>query len=162
MTSHQLCLGHHRGVSACAEAPMFPSIAHTEHRVRSLRRVVGRPNVPPLPDPLPGIWPVSTGIWLLSKLSFRALTLLVVRTPIGRFYLGHAIKTRSPRSESISPVEQPSSCDTGHNAWLATKGSVQQSSVDRPVYSELASVAPGPGTQYGARYPVLGSTEHTG
>ena len=73
--------------------------------------------------------------------------------PIRRFYLGHAIKTRSPRSESISPVERPSSCDTGHNARLATKGSVQQSSVDRQVYSELAPVTPGPGTQY--RYPVL-------
>ena len=68
------------GVSESAEAPRFPSIAHTEHRVRSLRRVDGRPNVPPPPDPLPGIWQVSTGIRLLRKLSFRALTLLVVRT----------------------------------------------------------------------------------
>ena len=68
------------GVSETAEAPRFPSIAHTEHQVRSLRRVVGRPKVPPPPDPLPGIWQVSTGIRLLRKLSFRALTLLVVRT----------------------------------------------------------------------------------
>ena len=51
MTSHHLCLGHHRGVSACTEAPKFPIIAHTEHRVRSLRRGAGRPNVPPPPDP---------------------------------------------------------------------------------------------------------------
>ena len=53
---------------------------------------------------------------------------------------------RSPRSESKYPVERPSSCDTGHNARLAMKGSVQQSPVDRPVYSEHAPVTPGPGT----------------
>ena len=104
--------------------------------------------------PLTGIWPVSMRIRLLCKLSFRALTLLAVRTPIGRFYLGHAIQTRSPRSESISPVERPSSCDTGHYARLATKGSVQQSSVDQPVYSEHAPVTPGPGT--GIQDPVPG------
>ena len=33
-------------------------------------------------------------------------------------------------------MERPSSCKTGHYARLATKGTVQQSSVDRPVYSE--------------------------
>ena len=43
-------------------------------------------------------------------------------------------------------MERPSSCDTGHYARLATKGSVQQSSVDRPVYSEHAPVTLGPGT----------------
>ena len=47
-------------------------------------------------------------------------------------------------------MERPSSCDTGHYARLATKGSVQQSSVDRPVYSEHArscwDPVPGPGT----------------
>ena len=42
-------------------------------------------------------------------------------------------------------MERPSSCDTGHNARLATKGSVQQSPVNRPVYSEHAPVTPGPG-----------------
>ena len=36
MMTHQFCLGHHRGVSACTEAPRFPSTAHTEHRVRWL------------------------------------------------------------------------------------------------------------------------------
>ena len=59
-------------------------------------------------------------------------------------------KDRSPRFESICPVERSSSCDTGSNARLAMKGSVQQSPVDRPVYSEHAPVTPGPGT------PVLG------
>ena len=57
--------------------------------------------------------------------------------------LGTLSQDRSPRSESIWPVERPSSCDTGHNAGLATKGSVQQSP-DRPVYSEHAPVTPEP------------------
>ena len=35
MTSHQICLGHHRGVSARAETTRFPSAAHTEHRFLS-------------------------------------------------------------------------------------------------------------------------------
>ena len=80
------------------------------------------------------------GIWLYRKLSLKAaLTLLTVRTP-HRAILPWAryLQDRSPRSESICPVERPSSCDTGHNAQLATKGSVQQSLVDRPVYSEHA------------------------
>ena len=68
---------------------------------------------------------------------------------------------RSPRSDSKHPVERPSSCDTGHNARLATKGSVQQSSVNRPVYSEHVPVTPGPGsgpmTGTGYRYPVPGT-----
>ena len=80
------------------------------------------------------------------------------------------LQDRSPWSESICQVERPSSCDTGHYARLAMKGSVQQSSVDRPVYSEHARVTPGPGPG-SRRYrdpvlrnrdPVLGSTEHTG
>ena len=41
--------------------------------------------------------------------------------------------------------KDPSSCDTGHYARLATKGSVQQSPVNRPVYSEHVPVTPGPG-----------------
>ena len=65
--------------------------------------------------------------------------------PPGDSTLGTLSQDRSPRSESICPVEQPSSCDTGHNVWLATKGSVQQSPVSRLVYSEHAPVTPGPG-----------------
>ena len=42
-------------------------------------------------------------------------------------------------------MERPSSSETGHNARLATKGSVQQSPVDRPVQSEHVPVTPGPG-----------------
>ena len=45
--------------------------------------------------------------------------------PPGDSTLGMISQDRSPRSESESPVERPSSCDTGHNARLATKGSVQ-------------------------------------
>ena len=69
---------------------------------------------------------------------------------------------RSPRSESICPVERSSSCNTGSNARLAMKGSVQQSSVNRPEDSEHVPVIPGPGsslmTGTVTRYPGLGST----
>ena len=68
---------------------------------------------------------------------------------------------RSPRSESKRLVERPSSCDTGHNARLARKGSVQQSSVIRPVNSEHVPVTPGPGSclMNGTRYrdPIPGT-----
>ena len=62
-------------------------------------------------------------------------------------------------------MERPSSCDTGQNAQLATKGSVQQSSVNRPVNSEHAPVTLGPGkpgysllTRTGTRYSVPPTT----
>ena len=58
--------------------------------------------------------------------------------PPGDSTLGTLSQDRSPWSESKRPVERPSSCDTGHNARLATKGLVQQSPVNRPVYSEHA------------------------
>ena len=74
------------------------------------------------------------------------------------------LKDRSPRSESICPVERSSSCDTGSNARLAMKGSVQQSSVNRPVDSEHVSVIPGPGSSLmtGTRSqdPVSGTRFH--
>ena len=74
-------------------------------------------------------------------------------------------RDRSPRSESICQVERSSSCDTGSNARLAMKGSVQQSSVNRPVDSEHVPVIPGPGsglmTCTGTQYPGLGSTDHS-
>ena len=147
------CLGHHRGVSGVAETPRFQACtAHTEHRVLSLSPD-DRPNIPPLPDSKPVIWLVSMGIRLYPRLSFAALTLLTVRTPHWTILPWACyLQDRSPRSESICPVERPSSCDTGHNARLDMKGSVQQSPVDRPVYSEHASVTPGPGT--GTRCPV--------
>ena len=63
-------------------------------------------------------------------------------------------KDRSPQSESKWPVEQSSSCDTGQNARLAMKGSVQQTSVIRPEVSEHGPVFPEPGAglMTGIRY----------
>ena len=65
--------------------------------------------------------------------------------PPGDSTLGTLSQDRSPQSESICPVELPSSCDSGHNARLARKGSVQQSSVNQPLNSEHDPVTPGPG-----------------
>ena len=87
--------------------------------------------------------------------------------PPGDSTLGTLSQDRSPRSESKRPVERPSSCDIGHNARLATKGLVQQSPVNRPVYSEHVPVTPGPGKpgtgpMTGTRYrdPVPGARFH--
>ena len=86
-----------------------------------------------------------------------------VETP-GNSTLGTLLNYRSPRSESKRPVDGPSSCDTCHNTWLATRGSVQQSSVNRPVYFEHVPVTPGPGSgpMTGTRYrdPVPGTRFH--
>ena len=68
-------------------------------------------------------------------------------------------KDRSPRSESKDPVERSSSCDTGQNARLAMKGSIQPTSVIRPEVSEHGPVFPGPvaGLMTGTRYPGPGA-----
>ena len=155
------CLSHHRGVSGYAETPSFPAVnAHTEHRVLSLP-LDDRPNVPPPPDPgdlagkygAPAVSQViphgsnsadgqnpppgdSTLGTLSQDRSPRSESKRPVERP-GISALGTLLKDRSPRLE-LCPVERPSSCDTGHNAQLATKGSVQQSPVNRPVYSEHA------------------------
>ena len=102
------------------------------------------------------------GVQALAK-DFEA-TLLGLNPPSGDSALGSSVPHSPPRSESKRPVERPSSCDTCHNAWLAMKGSVQQSSVNRPVYSEHVPVTPGPGSglMTGTRYPGLGSTDHSG
>ena len=55
-------------------------------------------------------------------------------------------KDRSPRSESKYPVERSSSWDTGSNARLAMKGSVQQPLVNRPEVSEHVPGFPGAGS----------------
>ena len=69
-----------------------------------------------------------------------------------------------PLGQNQNARWKDSSCDTGHNARLATKGSVQQSSVNRPVYSEHVPVTPGPGSSpmTGTRYwdPVPGARFH--
>ena len=89
--------------------------------------------------------------------------------PLGDSTFGSSVPHSPPRSESKHPVERPSSNDTGHNTRLAMKGSVQQSPVNRPVNSEHVPVTPGPGKPNtgpmpvtGTRYPVPGSTDHTG
>ena len=89
--------------------------------------------------------------------------------PPGDSALGSAVPYSPPRSESKRPVERPSSSNTGHSARLATKGSVQQSPVDRPVQSEHVPVTPrlgkpGTGQMTGTRnrYPVPVPTHHTG
>ena len=91
-------------------------------------------------------------------------TLLCPNPPPGDSALGSSVPQCPPRSESKRPVERPSSCDTGHNARFAMKGSVQQSSVHRPVYSEHVPVRPGPvsGFMTGTRYrdPVPGTRFH--
>ena len=63
--------------------------------------------------------------------------------PLGDPALGHAIQYGSPRSGSKRPVERPSSSDRSDRS--ATKRSVQQSLVNRPVHSEHSMVTPGPG-----------------
>ena len=60
-------------------------------------------------------------------------------------------------------MERPSSSGTVLSAWLATKGSVQQSAVNRPVQSEHVPVTPGPGKpgtgqMTGTRCPVPPTT----
>ena len=164
------CLCHHRvgggggggggEGSGYAGTPMFPAVeAHTEHR--ALVQPDGGSIVPPPPDPedLAGKY----GVQALGK-DFEA-TLLGPNPPPGDSDQVMLSTDRSPRSESKYPVERPSSCNTGHNTRLAMKGSVQQSPVDRPVYSEHAPVMPGPGTgtRYSGtvtRYPVLGARFH--
>ena len=159
MTPHQLCLGHHRGVSACAEAPRFPSTAHTEHQVRSLPPD-GRPNVPPQP-PLTRDLAGKYGDLAASQVILHGSNSADSQNPPpGDSTLGTLSQDRSPRSESICPVEQPSSCDTGHSAQLATKGSIQQSPVNRPVYSEHAPVTQNPVNPVTVYRPVPGTRFH--
>ena len=131
----------------------FPAVeAHTEHRV--LVRRDGGPIVPPPPDP--GDLAGKYGVQAPAK-DFEATLLGSNPTP-GDSDQVMLSKDRSPRSESICLVKRSSSCDTGSNARLAMKGSVQQSSVNRPVDSEHAPVIPGPGsglmTGTGTWYPV--------
>ena len=112
-------------MSEYAGIPSFPAVeAHTEHRV--LIRRDGRPIVPPPPDP--GDLAGKYGAQAPAK-DFEATLLGSNPTP-GDSDQVMLSKDRSPRSESICLVERSSSCDTGSNARLAMKGSVQQSSVN--------------------------------
>ena len=128
---------------------------HRSHGTRGPKSLARRPTqlstpARPLTRDLAGKYGDQAVLQVILK---AALTLLTVRTPhLSILPWARYLQDRYPWSESICPVERPSSCDTGHYARLAMKGSVQQSPVDRPVYSEHAPVTPGPGT--GTRYPV--------
>ena len=134
------CLCHHRGVSGNTQVlgsrsshgtPGLSSKGRRTHRSTPARSQAGD---------LAGKY----GVQAPAK-DFEA-TLLGPNPPPGHSALGSSVPHSPPRSESKRPVERPSSCDTGHNARLAMKGSVQQSSVNRPVYSEHVPVTPGPGS----------------
>ena len=139
-------------------SPRSESICLVEHPV--LVRRDGGPIVPPPPDP--GDLVGKYGVQAPAK-DFEATLLGPNPTP-GDSDQVMLSKGRSPRSESICLVERSSSCDTGSNARLAMKGSVQQSSVNRPEDSEHVPVIPGPGpglmTGTGTRYPVSGTQFH--
>ena len=107
-------------MSGYAGTPRFLAVkAHTEHR--ALVQLDGGSIVSPPPDPedLAGKY----GVQAPAK-DFEA-TLLGPNPPPGNSDQVMLTTDRSPRSESKYPVERPSSCDTGHNARLAIKGSVQ-------------------------------------
>ena len=141
MTSHQLCLGHHQGGGDERKHRLHgtPGPKSTSSSPGTQRSSPARP----LTRDLAGKYgdPATSRVIFQGSNSAGSQNL----SP-GDSTLGTLLPTRSPRSESLPPVERPSFCDTGHNAPLATKGSVQQSSVDRPVYSEHAPVTPGPGS----------------
>ena len=170
MTSHQLCLG-----SSSGGERMHGNTQVSKHRSHGtpgpkapLRSWATQRSTParPLTRDLAGKYgdPAASQVILQGSNSAGNQN-----PPPGDSTLGMLSQDSSPWSESICPVERPSSCDTGHNARLATKGSVQQSRGSRPVYSEHAPVTPGPGkpgnglsTGTRDRYPVLGFLEHTG
>ena len=116
------------------------------------------PIVPPPPDPR--VLVGKYGVQAPAK-DFEATLLGPNPTP-GDSDQVMLSKDRSPRSGSICLVERSSYCDTGSNARLAMKGSVQQSSVNRPEDSEHVLVIPGPGSglRLNDRYPVSGTWFH--
>ena len=146
MTLHQFCLGHHRGVEWVRGNTQVPGSrsSHGTPGPKSPARRLTQRSTPAR----------SQAGDLAGKYGAPAVSQVIPcgsnsadgqNPPPGDSTLGTLSQDRSPRSESKRPVERPSSCDTGHNARLATKGSVQQSPVNRPVYSEHAPVTPGPG-----------------
>ena len=146
------------GTLSQVRSPRSESICPVEHQV--LVRRDGGPIVSTPPDPrdLAGKY----GVQAPAK-DFKATLLGPNPTP-GDSDQVTLSKDRSPRSESICLVERSSSCDTGSNARLAMKGSVQQSSVNRPKDSEHVPVIPGPGSGLmsgtDTRYPVSGTRFH--
>ena len=119
------CLCHHRGVSGYAGTPQFPGsrISHGTPGLSPKGQRTHR-STPPDPRDLAGKY----GVQAPAK-DFEATLLGPNPTP-GDSDQVMLSKDRSPRSESICLVERSSYCDTGSNARLAMKGSVQQSSVN--------------------------------
>ena len=105
-------------------SPRSESICLVEHWV--LVRRDGGPIVPPPPYSRDLVG--KFGVQAPAK-DFEATLLSRNPTP-GDSDQVMLSKDRSPRSESKRLVERSSSCDTGSNARLAMKGSVQQSSVN--------------------------------
>ena len=94
------CLCHHRGVSGYAGTPSFPAVeAHTEHRV--LVRRDGGFIFPPLPDPRD----LAGKYWVQAPAKDFEATLLGPNPTPGDSTLGTLSQGRSPRSESICPVQ---------------------------------------------------------
>ena len=118
-------------------SPRSESIYPLEHRV--LVRRDGGPIVPPPPDPRD----LVGNYWVQAPAKDFEATFLGPNPTPGDSDQVMLSKDRSPRSESICLKKRSSSCDTGSNARLAMKGSVQQSSVNRPEDSEHVPVIPG-------------------
>ena len=166
MTLHQFCLGHHRGGGDWRRGnTQFPCSqrSHGTPGSKSPARRRAHLSTPTR----------SQAGDLVGKYGVQALATdleappLGPNSPPGDSTLGSSVPHILPRSESKHPLERPSSSDTDHNARLATKGLVQQSPVNRPVYSEYVPVMPGPGKpgtgqMTGTRYrdPVPGARFH--
>ena len=125
MTSHQFCLCHHRGVSGDTGVPGCRSSHGTPGPSPKGRRAHRSTPARSHSGDLAGKYGVQA-----SAMDFEATLLDPNPTP-GDSDQVMLLKDRSPRSESKCPVERSSSCDTGQNARLAMKGSVQQTSVIR-------------------------------
>ena len=142
------CLSHHRGSIGDAETPRFPCCqrSHGTPGSKSVARRRAHRSTPTRSQAgyLVGKYGVQA-----SATDLKALPLGPTPPP-GNSTLGSSVPHSPPRSESKRPVERPSFSDTGHSARLEKKGSVQQSLVNQPVYSEHVPVTPGPGK---TRYP---------
>ena len=146
MTLHLFCLCHHRGGDRVHGNTQFPCL------IRSLGTPGPKSHArqPTQHSTLAR----SQASYLAGKYGVQAVSQVIPcgsnsadeqNPPPSDSTLGTLSQDRSPLSKLKRPVERASSCDTGHNARLAIKGSVQQSPVNRPVYSKHLPVTPGPG-----------------
>ena len=126
MTLHQLCLGHHGGVSGVAETPRFSACtAHTEHLVLSLP-LDDRPNVPPPARSQAGDLAGKYGAWAVSQVIPRGSNSVGDGPcpPPGDSTLGTLSQDRSPPitpgspSSAVTPGESVRPVQTGQKAQL--------------------------------------------